>query len=251
MCFKNKVVVITGGSAGIGATTAVRFAKEGANIAIVGRNETRLQEVCQKCESFGVKTLAIKADISKDEEVKTIVQKTLDKFGKLDVLVNNAAVYKNVTLGSPDLLQIYDEVLTVNLRSVIHLTSLAAPHLVKTKGNIINISSVVGKTCIQNPAFMVYGASKAALDMFTRSAALELGASGVRVNTVVPGPVTTEMLASIDEKKTADDYKDITILGRVSDPEEIADVIKFLASDDARGITGGYYAVDNGVLVKF
>ncbi|XP_026740264.1 uncharacterized protein LOC113502777 [Trichoplusia ni] len=251
MSFKNKVVVITGGSAGIGATTAVRFAKEGANIAIVGRNEARLREVCQKCEKFGVKTLAIKADMSKDEEVKTIVQKVIEKFGKLDVLVNNAAIYKNATLASPDLLQIYDQVLTVNLRAVIHLTSLAAPHLVSTKGNIINISSVLGKTCLQNPLFMVYGASKAALDLFTKSAALELGASGVRVNTVVPGPVSTEMLASIDKEKTEDDYKSITLLDRVSDPEEIADVIKFLASDQAKGITGGYYTVDNGILVKF
>ncbi|CAH0595529.1 unnamed protein product [Chrysodeixis includens] len=251
MSFKNKVVLITGGSAGIGATTAVSFAKEGANIAIVGRNEARLKDVCQKCDKYGVKTLAIKADMSNDAEVKAIVPKSIEKFGKLDVLVNNAAVYENATLGSPDLLQIYDQVMTVNLRGVIHLTSLAAPHLVKTKGNVINMSSVLGRSCLQSPAFMIYGASKAALDLFTKGAALELGASGVRVNTVVPGPVSTDMLLGIDKEKSNDDYKPMTLLNRVSEPEEVADIIKFLASDKAKGVTGGYYTIDNGVLLKF
>ncbi|CAH0595531.1 unnamed protein product [Chrysodeixis includens] len=247
MSFKNKVVLITGASAGIGATTAVEFAKDGADVAIVGRNEAKLKEVAQQCQKFGVKVLTIKADISKENEASTIVKQTVDKFGKLDILVNNAGILKKVEISAPELLSVYDEVINTNLRAVIQLTNLAAPYLVKTKGNIINISSGASKTFLQNSAVTIYGLSKAALDHFTKGTALELGPKGVRANIVAPGPVRTAMM----DANGGEENKNITVLDRVSEPEEVADVIKFLASDKARGVTGAYYTVDNGVVIKF
>ncbi|XP_026740265.1 uncharacterized protein LOC113502778 [Trichoplusia ni] len=247
MSFKNKVVLITGASAGIGAVTAVEFAKEGANVAIVGRNEAKLKEVAQQCEKLGVKVLPIKADVSKENEAGTIVKKTVDKFGKLDVLVNNAGILKTVPISAPEVLSTYDEIMNTNLRAVIQLTNLAAPYLEKTKGNIINISSGASKTFIQNSAITIYGLSKAALDHFSKGSALELGPKGVRVNIVSPGPVRTDMM----DANGGEENKSITVLDRVSEPEEVADVIMFLASDKAKGVTGAYYSVDNGVTIKF
>ncbi|KAH9641633.1 hypothetical protein HF086_009979 [Spodoptera exigua] len=252
MSFKNKVVLITGGSAGIGAATAEQFAKEGASVAIVGRNEAGLKAVAQRCEQLGSKkTLVIKADVADDAQAQIIVDKTVRAFGRLDILVNNAAVLKNTTLTSPDVMKTYDEVININLRAVIHLTSLAAPHLIKTKGNIVNISSILAKTYVQMPQLMMYCLSKAALNHFTRGAALELAASGVRVNIVSPGPVRTNMLVTLDTNKVVDDHVEPTALRRISEPEEVADVILFLASDKAKGVTGSDYGVDNGVLLKF
>lgn len=251
MSFKNKVVLVTGGSAGIGAATAEQFAKEGASVAIVGRNEAGLKAVAQRCEKHGAPNLIIKADVSKDAEAKTIITKTVEKFGKLDVLVNNAGILKNASLASPDVMQTYDDVLRINLRAVVHLTSLAAPYLAKTKGNIINISSILAETYVQIPHLMMYCTSKAALNHFTHGAALELAASGVRVNIVSPGPVRTNMLQGLVNDKDWDDNASATALQRVSEPEEVADVIMFLASDKAKGVTGSNYVVDNGVLLKF
>ncbi|CAH0696943.1 unnamed protein product [Spodoptera exigua] len=251
MSFKNKVVLITGGSAGIGAITAEKFAKEGASIAITGRNEAGLKAVAQRCEQLGSKTLIIKADVADDAQAQTIVKKTIEEFGRLDILVNNAAILKNTTLTSPDVMKIYDEVTSVNLRAVVHMTSLAAPYLIKTKGNIINISSILAKTYVQTPQLMMYCLSKAALNHFTHGAALELAASGVRVNIVSPGPVRTNMLTNLEVDKVWETTLEDTALKRISEPEEVADVILFLASDKAKGVTGSEYGVDNGVPLKF
>ena len=250
--FANKVVLVTGGSAGIGAATVEIFAKEGASVAFVGRNEVKLKEVASRCEKLGAKTLIIKADISKDEEAKTVVQKTVDKFGKLDVLVNNAGILRNASILDPNLLENYDEVLNTNLRPVVLITSLAIPHLIATKGNIINVSSVLS-TWIKNPGSISYSMSKAAMDHFTRGAATELAPHGVRVNSVNPGPVITDMLtnATMPSDLSQDNIAEkLTALGKFSDADEIGDIIVYLASDKARSVTGSCYLIDNGMYLK-
>ncbi|KOB75350.1 3-dehydroecdysone 3alpha-reductase [Operophtera brumata] len=252
MSYSNKVVIVTGSSSGIGAATALHFAKEGAQVAIVGRNETRLNNVAAQISKIGKKPLIIKADISKDE-VKTIVKKTVDHFGKLDVLVNNAAVVKTAAVDDENLLEVYDEVLNTNLRSIFVLTNLATPHLVKTKGNIVNISSVAGRWTLKSFApsgYLAYAASKAALDHFTRVAAMELAPKGVRINAVIPGPVDTSILESAGIDNNWDEVgKNTTALNIVIQPEEIADLILYLASDKAKSITGSNYVIDGGLLV--
>ncbi|XP_053610367.1 uncharacterized oxidoreductase MexAM1_META1p0182-like [Plodia interpunctella] len=254
MNLENKVVIVTGGSSGIGAAIAKLFIKEGAKVAIVGRNENKLRAVTAECEKLGSKPLVITADVSKDAEAKKIIDTTISQFGQLDVLVNNAGIGKSAGISDPNALQVYDEVMGVNLRSVVVLSHYATPHLVKSKGNIINISSVASLGVMSAKSF-AYCASKAGLDHFTRCIALELAPSGVRCNNVNPGPVQTDILenSGMNEAYQAaiwNNFKNSTALGRISDPIEIAEVVLFLASDKAQCITGSSFIADNGTILK-
>ncbi|KAL4708347.1 hypothetical protein ACJJTC_011719 [Scirpophaga incertulas] len=145
------------------------------------------------CTQAGGKHIVIKADVSKDEEAKEIVHQTIAEFGKLDILINNAGISPRGCILDGKLLQSYDDLVNINFRAVLHLTSLAAPHLIKTKGNIVNVSSVTGMR-VPSTFFMAYACVKAALNHFTLGAAAELAPSGVRVNAVSPGPVVTDLL---------------------------------------------------------
>lgn len=250
MSFKGKVVIVTGASSGIGAATAFLFTQEGAKVAIVARNEAKLKNVAEQCSKAGGKPLVIKADVSKDDDAKRIINDTVAKFGKLDVLVNNAGIVRFGNILDGTAIQIYDELMSINYRSVVMLTTLAAPHLIKTKGNIVNVSSISG-ILVNDVRLGIYCSTKAALNHFSRASALELAAHGVRVNFVCPGPVKTDILenASIDSM-TYDDMASVTALKRISDGEEIGHVILFLASDKAKGVTGSGYTSDNGHLIN-
>ncbi|CAH2094140.1 unnamed protein product [Euphydryas editha] len=252
MSFANKVVLITGSSSGIGAAAAISFAKEGANVVIVGRKEHKLQKVKEECAKSGNGVLVVKADVSNEEDAKKIIKETIDKFNKLDVLVNNAGIAGMSSILSDNVLSVYDTIMNTNLRAVVHITNLAAPYLIKTKGNIINISSVAAKTTIIISPALSYAVSKAALDHFTRLVAAELASHGVRVNSISPGPVRTDFPDNAVGSIVAsmEDLKKIVPLGRISEPEEIADLILFLASDKAKAITGSDYVSDNGLLLK-
>ncbi|KPJ13957.1 putative oxidoreductase [Papilio machaon] len=250
MSFENKVVIVTGASSGIGSSTAVLFSKEKANVVLVGRNETKLNEVAALCVT---KSLIVKADVSKEAEVKNIVEQTVKEFGRIDVLVNNAGFVRYGSVGMGNILSAYDEVMATNVRGVLHLTTLCVDHLIESKGNIVNISSIGGQIPPNKPLLMPYCISKAALNFITQSVALELGEYGVRVNAVSPGPVVTNILKNSGIPETDFSWKDFeasTLLKRVGEPEEIADLIMFLASDKAKSITGSNFVSDNGFLLK-
>ena len=249
MSFQDKVVIVTGGSSGIGAATAIKFVEEGAKVAIVGRNKEKLESVAKKCKN----PLVIIADLSKDEDVKRVINETLKKFGKLDVLVNNAGFAQSASITADHAMTVFDNVMSTNLRSVVYLTNLAAPHLVKTKGNIVNVSSIAALRALAKESFS-YSTSKAGLDHFSRSVAQELAPHGVRVNIVNPGPVRTDIIENMGATGEMAEavYKymqEMTALNRISVPEEIADVILFLASDKAKAITGSSFVTDNGALL--
>lgn len=254
MSFTDRVVLVTGGSSGIGAAAAILFAKEGANVAIVARNQTKLEEVAKEIEIHGAKALIIKADLSKEEEIATVIPRTIENFGRLDVLVNNAGISVDGSILSGNLLEAYDAVMQTNVRSVIQLSTAAAPYLIESKGNIINISSILAVS-VSSPNITALHLSKAALDHFTRCAALELASSGVRVNSVNPGPVDNDFLAKngpegddIEGRKKA--LVNALALGYVATNEEVGELILFLASDKARSVTGSAYFMDNGYLLK-
>lgn len=249
MSFHSKIVLITGASSGIGAATAVHFSKLGAKLALTGRNLANLQNVADQCEkSCSLKPLVITGDITNEDDTKRILDSTISHYNQLDVLINNAGILENGSIESTSLEQ-YDRVMNSNVRSIYHLTMLAVPHLIKTKGNIVNVSSVNGVRSFPN--VLAYCVSKAAVDQFTRCVALELAPKGVRVNSVNPGAVATNILTR--QGMSEEDYatflertKFTHALGRPGTGEEVAKAIAFLASDDASFTTGNSLLVDGG-----
>lgn len=248
MDFTGKVVLITGASSGIGAATAEVFSKKGANIVIVGRNVDNLKATENKCKEVNqnINCLSIVADVTIDAE--KIIDETIAKFQRLDVLVNNAGI-----LAAGGLLDIeveqFDRILNTNLRAVFMLTKLAAPHLIVSQGSIINVSSVAGLRSFAGA--LSYGVSKAALDQFTKCVALEMAPKNVRVNAVNPGVVVTDihMRGGMTEEVYAqylERCKETHAMGRVGNVYEVADTIAFLASDSASFITGACLPIDGG-----
>jgi NAD(P)-dependent dehydrogenase (short-subunit alcohol dehydrogenase family) len=190
----------------------------------------------------------IVADVSKETDVKRIVDSTIDKFGKLDILVNNAGIIEFGSIENTSLEQ-YDRVMNINVRCVYHLTMLAVPHLIKTTGNIVNVSSVCGTRSFPN--VLSYCMSKSAIDQFTSCISLELASKGVRVNSVNPGVIVTDLQkrGGLTEEAYAaflEHSKETHPLGRPGQPEEVANTIAFLASDAASNITGEHVHVDGG-----
>ncbi|XP_039959532.1 uncharacterized oxidoreductase TM_0325-like [Bactrocera tryoni] len=248
MSLAGKVVIVTGASSGIGAAAAVEFAKQGSKVVITGRNEANLKSTEAACKAANSKAelLLITADVTTDAE--KIIKTTIDKFRQLDVLVNNAGFGE---LGSILDIQVdqFDRVMNTNLRSVFLLTKYAAPHLVKSQGNIVNVSSVAGLRSF--PTSSVYCTSKAALDQFTRCIALDLAPNNVRVNAVNPGTIVTEFhkrmgLTETEYVKLLEHAKSTHALGRVGVAKEVADAIIFLASDSSSFITGATLPIDGG-----
>ncbi|PZC82615.1 3-oxoacyl-[acyl-carrier-protein] reductase FabG [Helicoverpa armigera] len=244
MSFAKKVVLITGGSAGIGFTTTEFFAKESAAVVIVGKNEKKLHGIANRCVQLGAPVYVIKADLTENDQAEIVVKKTIRKYGQLDVLVNNSGIKKEVPFLSENFLPTYDEVMNVNLRSVVRITHFAVPHLIKTKGNIINISSQTGINTA-GPENVAYRTSKAGIKHFTKSLSLELAPFGIRINTICPGPVLTNTFDGIE----ANPDKSKTALCKICDPEEIANLILYVASERAKGVTGSNFLVDNGGLL--
>lgn len=250
MEFENKVVLITGASSGIGAGAAELYATKGAWLVLVGRNAANLSEVAAKCPPTGdaPPPLQIVADVTVEADARRIIDTTIEKFQRLDVLVNNAGIIERGTIENTTLQQ-YDSVMNTNVRSIFVLTQLATPHLIATKGNVVNVSSVNGIRSF--PGVLAYNMSKAAVDQFTRCVALELAAKGVRVNSVNPGVIVTNIhktggMVDEDYAKFLEHSKTTHALGRVGDVKETAEAIVFLSSDRATFITGAQLPVDGG-----
>lgn len=246
---RDKVVLITGASSGIGASTAVQFAKYGAKIALTGRNTTNLQKVAEECTQSGQSAeniLLISADLTKNEDIQRIVEETIGKFQRLDVLVNNAGMAMRRTFEDVTEEEI-EQIFSVNVKSVILLTKCSLPYLKSSKGCIVNVSSVLG----YKPAIYMtsYCMTKAAMDMFTSTLALELGPSGVRVNSVNPGIVKTNFHGDLgsNAEKFYEARGKLYPLGRVAEAEEVANAIIYLASDAAVMVNGVKLPVDGGI----
>lgn len=251
MDFKGKIVLITGASSGIGAAAAVKFAKLGAKLALVGRNTENLKETAAKCENAAEGSLIpllIKINLTDESAMPNIISEVLGRYGQLDVLVNSAGIIENGTIENTSLDQ-FDRIMDTNVRSVYQLTMLAVPELIKTEGNIVNISSVCGLRAFPN--VLAYNISKSAIDQFTRCVALELAPKGVRCNSVNPGVVVTNLhkRAGMNDEayeKFLEHCRTTHALGRAGDVEEVANAVCFLASDLATFTTGMNMPVDGG-----
>jgi meso-butanediol dehydrogenase/(S,S)-butanediol dehydrogenase/diacetyl reductase len=241
--FEGKVIIITGAGSGIGAGTARRFLREGAFVTVNGRREYKLQETIAGFDS--TKALAHSGDVSDEEYVKRLVSDTVARFGKLDVFVNNAAI---ATFGpfAQTTTEDWRKIMATDLDAVYFGAREALPHLLKTKGSLINISSASGLG--GDWGLSAYNAAKGAVTNFTRSLALEYGSRGVRVNAVAPSLTSTEASAEIEKiDAVMAAFRDRLPIGRSATPDEVAGVIAFLASEDARFINGVNLPIDGGL----
>ncbi|XP_041483996.1 17-beta-hydroxysteroid dehydrogenase 14-like [Lytechinus variegatus] len=245
---EGKVALITGSSSGIGAGIAQRFAELGCSLALTGRDAGKLKDVetsCRQCGLSEKKILLVPGDLTEDEDIDKIFSETIGKFGRLDILINNA--------GRPakgrfhDLqMKFFDDVINLNLRSAVYLSKLAIPYLKESKGCVVNMSSVASKTtCDYNPTYSI---SKVALDQFTKSLAVELGPFGVRVNSLNPGVILTPLyrhLGKTDEQVITWS-KSMHPIGRHGTVDEVVKATEYLISDDARCVTGMLISIDGG-----
>jgi len=251
-----KVAIITGSSSGIGLAVAEKLAAHGTKVTLSGRNLDGLAEAKKKCIAAGLKegdVCTVAGEITDEHTRERLVAETVKQFGKIDILVNNAGAspLSSVAMGNATL-QTFDKVFDINVRALVDLTMKAVPHLIKTKGNVVNVASVGGIRPVPN--FMFYCMAKSSVEMFSRCLAQELGPQGVRVNTVSPGLIRTNLPASAGLSKEAaknvfdsDMSKKRQVIGRVGEPEDIANLIGFLVSDAASFVTGSNYVSDGGV----
>ncbi|WP_077368644.1 3-oxoacyl-[acyl-carrier-protein] reductase [Anaerosalibacter sp. Marseille-P3206] len=247
MTLKDKNALVTGGSRGIGRAIALELAREGANVAITYiSNSNRAEEVIDEIETYGVKGIAIKADVSNEEEVNNMIEIVNSEIGGIDILVNNAGITKDnllIRMKTED----WDDVINTNLKGVYLCTKAVVRGMMKKRyGKIVNIASVVGIS--GNPGQGNYSASKAGIIGFTKSIAKELGSRGININGVAPGFVETDMTNVLNDKIKKEMLNQIP-LKRFAKPEDIADVVAFLCSEKANYITGQIINVDGGMLM--
>ena len=246
MRLKDKVAVITGASAGIGRSTAIRFAAEGAVLSLWDVNEQRGNELVAELEGAGAQARFFKVDTSDMDQVNAATQATMEAFGRIDILINNAGITRDATLMKMTEEQ-WDQVIDINLKGVFHCTKAIAPHMVaQGSGRIVNASSVVG--LYGNFGQTNYAATRAGVIAMSKVWAKELGRKGITVNAVAPGFISTEMVAAMPEEVLAKMREKVPVQ-RLGKPEEIAGVYVFLASDDAAYINGATISVDGGITL--
>jgi NAD(P)-dependent dehydrogenase (short-subunit alcohol dehydrogenase family) len=247
--YKNKVVLVTGGSYGIGRAAAIGFARKGAMVSIADLDVERGEETLKRIKEAGGEAIFVKTDVSLEEDVKAMVEKTIQTYGKLDCAFNNAGIHKQFVSTIDFSAEDWEEMINVNLKSVWLCMKYEIPQMLKQgKGSIVNTSSAAG--LVGAPSNPAYPASKHGVVGITKSTALEFARKGIRVNCVCPGPTRTGMnealAATSPEIVKAMDQK--VPMGRIGEPEEVAAAAIFLCSDEASYITGHALPVDGGIV---
>jgi NAD(P)-dependent dehydrogenase (short-subunit alcohol dehydrogenase family) len=252
LSLQGKSALVTGASSGIGRATALLFGKEGALVGLMARNKSRLEEVAATIGDSSGSAIVCCGDVTSSADCQRSIERVTAEFGGIDILVNAAGILEKGTTESTSLEE-WDRTMDVNLKAVFNMMRLASSHLIKSKGVIINVSSVNGIRSF--PGVLAYNVSKAAVDQLTRCAALEFAEKGVRVNSVNPGMTLTELhrRGGMDEltyqefvKHSYDTHPLAKGLNRLSQPEDVGHLILFLSSPNAEWISGVNYLVDGG-----
>ena len=241
-----KVAIVTGAAKGIGESTAKLFAKEGARVTVSDVDVENGEKVVKAINENGGEAIFVKSDASKAEDHEELVKKTVDAFGKLDIAVNNAGIGGPLAKTAEYPLEGWEKVINLNLNGVFYGTKFQIAEMLKNGGgSIVNIASILGQVGTANsPAYV---AAKHGVVGLTKTAAIEYAKEGIRVNSVGPGYIKTPLLNVLDDD-TLDMLKGMHPIGRLGKPEEVAEIILWLASDKASFVTGNYYAVDGGYL---
>ncbi|CAG2105371.1 unnamed protein product [Medioppia subpectinata] len=252
--FKDRVVLVTGSSSGIGEAIVKLFSLYGAKVVVTGRKAAEVKRVAQEAQELSPKKLKVSiplevvADVTKREDLKRLMDETIKTYGKLDVLVNNAGIFKMAPFkDTRNYMKTYDQTFQVNVRPVLELSQLAVPHLGKTNGTIITTSSRLAEH--PTPFGSAYSMSKAAIDMMTKALALELGPK-IRVNSINPGLTQTNLNSDVDPaiaRFIQTTVKNNTPLGRLGTPLDMAKAVVFLASTDGQFINGANINIDGGI----
>ena len=249
---QNKVVIITGGSGGLGRGTAKRLLEEGAAVVLVDIDPAGLDAAAKKLDA-GDRVLTVKADVTREEDVRRYVDATIERFGRIDVFFNNAGIEGQVAPLEEQPIEMFDKVMAINVRGAYLGLKHVLPHMYKAgSGSVINTSSIAG---LQGSAKVLpYVTSKHAMTGMTKVAALEAARYKVRVNSIHPSPVNTRMMRSLEAGFDPDNaegakamLENAIPLGRYGEPEDVANLVLFLASDESRFITGAHYRIDGGM----
>jgi NAD(P)-dependent dehydrogenase (short-subunit alcohol dehydrogenase family) len=248
--FDGKVALVTGGSSGIGQAACYLYAREGAKVVVSDIDEQRGDETVRAIEDKGTEAMFVRADVSKPDECEAMVGAALEKYGRLDIAFNNAGIGGEANLTADYSIEGWQKVVAINLSSVFYCMKYEIPAMLQSSGGaIVNMASILGRVAFQNsPAYV---AAKHGVVGLTKTAAVEYAKQGLRINAVGPGFISTPLISGLEEdQKTRDLLISLHPVGRLGEPEEVAELVIWLSSEKASFVTGAYYAIDGGYLAQ-